>query len=64
MPITFTFIPAKPHLGGHHQFAFGTDDTWESAGSRATHDNASGDYLLQFNNGAQAGSNTERDYRL
>jgi Carboxypeptidase regulatory-like domain len=34
MPISLTYIPANPHLGGHHQFAFGTDDTWESSGSR------------------------------
>ncbi len=51
-PITFTYIPANPHLlGGHHQFAFGTDDAWESAGSQVLHDNASGDYLLEFDNG-------------
>ena len=52
MPITFTFYPRQAAPRRHHQFAFGTDDTWESAGSQATHDNASGDYLLQFNNGA------------
>lgn len=51
MPITVTYIPANPRLGGHHQFTFGTDDYWQSAGSRLTHDNASGDYLLGFKNG-------------
>lgn len=51
MPIALTYIPANPHLGGNHQFSFGTDDYWQSAGSSLTHDNASGDYLLQFNNG-------------
>ena len=50
MPITMTYIPARPHLGGNHQFSFGTDDYWQSAGSRLTHDNPSGDYLLQFKN--------------
>lgn len=52
MGASATFIPAGPHLGGHHQFMFGTDDTWESAGSRVHHDSASGDYLLLFKNGA------------
>ena len=51
MPITMTYIPAVPHLGGHHEFAFGTDDYWDFQGSRLTHDNASGDYLLGFKNG-------------
>ena len=51
MPITFTYIPANEHFGGHHQFTFGTDDYWDYQGSRLTHDNASGDYLLGFKNG-------------
>lgn len=50
MPITLTYIPAGPHLGGNHQFSFGTDEYWQSAGSSLTHNNASGDYLLGFKN--------------
>lgn len=51
MPITLSFIPAAEHLGGHHELSFGTDDYWDFQGSRVTHDNASGDYLLLFKNG-------------
>lgn len=51
VPITLTYLPAGPHLGGHHQLTFGTDDYWQSAGSALTHNNASGDYLLGFKNG-------------
>lgn len=51
MPITVTYSPAKPHFGGNHQFTFGTDETWESAGSRVTHNSPSGNYLLQFEKG-------------
>lgn len=51
MPISMNYIPAGQHLGGHHEFTFGTDDYWDFQGSRVTHDNASGDYLLQFKNG-------------
>lgn len=52
MRITASFIPAKPHLGGTHQFNFGTVDDWENAGTRVLADKPSGDYLLQFQNGA------------
>ena len=52
MPITLSYIPAAEHLGGHHEFAFGTDDYWDFQGSRVTHDNASGDYLLLFKSSA------------
>ncbi len=51
MPITLSYIPAATRLGGHHAFTFGTDDYWDFQGSRLTHDNASGDYLLGFKNG-------------
>jgi hypothetical protein len=51
MRATFSFIPAKPHLGGTHQLKVGTVDDWEIAGTRVEADKPSGDYLLQFQNG-------------
>ena len=51
MPISMTYIPANRLLGGHHQFTFGTDESWENQGSGLTADLASGDYLLTFNKG-------------
>jgi hypothetical protein len=52
MRASISFIPAKPHLGGTHQFSLGTTNDWEGAGTRALEDKPSGDYLLQFQNGA------------
>jgi hypothetical protein len=47
-----SFIPSKPHLGGNHMFSLGTVNDWEYAGTRVLADKPSGDYLLQFQNGA------------
>ncbi len=52
MRIVATYIPVKPHLGGTHQFAFGTLVDWERAATQVTENSASGNYLLQFQNGA------------
>jgi hypothetical protein len=52
MRVVASFIPAKPHLGGTHQFSLGTVDDWEYAGTRVLMDKPSGDYLLEFQNGA------------
>jgi hypothetical protein len=51
MRATASFIPANPHLGGTHQLKIGTVNDWEIAGTRVEADKASGDYLLQFQNG-------------
>ena len=52
MRVAASFIPAKPHLGGTHQFSLGTVNDWEFAGTRVLADKHSGNYLLQFQNGA------------
>jgi hypothetical protein len=52
MRVAASFIPSKPHLGGTHQFSLGTVNDWEYAGTRVLADKPSGDYLLQFQNGA------------
>jgi hypothetical protein len=52
MRVVATYIPAKPYLGGTHQFNLGTLVDWERAATQVTADSASGDYLLQFQNGA------------
>jgi hypothetical protein len=51
MRATVSFIPSQPHLGGNHQLKVGTVNDWEIAGTRVEADKASGDYLLQFQNG-------------
>lgn len=51
MKLTGSFIPAKPKLGGRHQLKFGTVDDWETNSDRVTMNSASGDYLLEFQNG-------------
>ena len=52
MTIIASYIPSAPHLGLRHQFSLGTVDDWEYAGTRVLADKPSGDYLLQFQNGA------------
>ncbi|MCU1224000.1 MAG: hypothetical protein JWQ42_2093 [Edaphobacter sp.] len=52
MRVVASFLPAKPHLGGTHQFSLGTVNDWEFAGTRVLADKPSGNYLLQFQNGA------------
>jgi Carboxypeptidase regulatory-like domain len=51
MRIVATYIPTKPFLGGTHQLAFGTLVDWERAATQVTANSASGNYLLQFQNG-------------
>lgn len=46
-----TFIPSGHHLGGTHQFKFGTTDDWEYGATAVDKDKASGDYQLNFQNG-------------
>src|SRR5262249_1189711 len=39
------------YVTGKHQFKFGTDETWEAGNTQSLHDQAAGDYLLQFSKG-------------
>ncbi|HEY4051660.1 MAG TPA: carboxypeptidase-like regulatory domain-containing protein [Acidobacteriaceae bacterium] len=48
---TVSFLPTNPHFGAMHQLKFGTDLDWELAGTRSQQNQASGNYLLQFQNG-------------
>jgi hypothetical protein len=52
LKITGAFMPSQPKLGGRHQFKFGTEENWETNSDQKLTDNASGNYLLQFQNGA------------
>jgi hypothetical protein len=52
MKIIGSFIPSKPKFGGRHQLRFGTEENWETNSDKKLTDNASGDYLLEFQNGA------------
>ncbi len=52
MRIVGTFLPSRPLLGGSHQFNVGYLQDWERAATKITADKASGDYLLEFQNGA------------
>ena len=52
MKIAASYNPAKQFLGGTHQFTGGTVEDWEAAGTAVLKEKPSGDYLLQFQNGA------------
>jgi hypothetical protein len=52
MKITASYLPSRQFLGGSHQISVGTLVDWEAAGTTVLKDKPSGDYLLEFQNGA------------
>lgn len=47
-----TFIPSGRHWGGTHDFKFGTTEDWEYGATAVDNNSPSGDYQLNFQNGA------------
>jgi hypothetical protein len=60
---TFSYLPAKPFLGGTHQLKAGTTWTFEEGDTQETREYPSGSYLLLFNS-PNASANTPTPFEL